>query len=121
MKKILILGAGNAQMDLIQYCQESGMEVHCCSYSETDPGAFTADHFANINILDCDRIEQYFLDHKIDVIYSIGSDIAVPVFSRTVIGVDDDRIFDMLIGDEIFLYLRRILLNKVACNIDDFL
>ena len=83
MKKILILGAGNAQMDLIQYCQESGMEVHCCSYSETDPGAFTADHFANINILDCDRIEQYFLDHKIDVIYSIGSDIAVPVFSKT--------------------------------------
>ena len=82
MKKILILGAGNAQIDLIQYCRISGMEVHCCSYSETDPGAFTADHFANINILDCDQIERYFLDHQIDVVYSIGSDIAVPVFSQ---------------------------------------
>ena len=81
MKKILILGAGNAQIDLINYCKKSGMEVFCCSYSPNDQGALLADHFACIDILDSNRIEKYFIGNKIDVVYSVGSDIAVPVFS----------------------------------------
>lgn len=38
MKKILILGAGNAQVDLIEYCKEKGYDVFGCSYSNTDKG-----------------------------------------------------------------------------------
>ena len=81
MDKILILGAGNAQIDLIRYCRESGMEVYCCSYTETDPGIRFADHFARIDIVDREKIESYFRDNRINMIYSVGSDIAVPVLS----------------------------------------
>ena len=79
MDKILILGAGAAQVDLIRYCRESGMEVYCCSYSGTDPGIRLSDHFAMIDIVDAEKIESYFRANQIDMIYSVGSDIAVPV------------------------------------------
>ena len=33
MKRILILGAGNAQIDAIEYCKSAGYEVVGCSYT----------------------------------------------------------------------------------------
>lgn len=82
MSKILILGAGNAQIDLINSCHEAGMEVYCVSYSGDDPGVKLADHFAEINIVDLEAVKKYFLENQIDYIYSVGSDIAVPVYNR---------------------------------------
>ena len=38
MKKILILGAGNAQIDAIEYCKAHGYEVVGCSYTTVDCG-----------------------------------------------------------------------------------
>ncbi len=81
MSKILILGAGNAQIDLLEYCSRIGMETYCCSYSAEDPGAGCADHFALIDIVDRERIEEYASQNKIEYIYSVGSDIAVPVIA----------------------------------------
>lgn len=81
MYKIMILGAGNAQIDLIKYCQRADMEVYCCSYSSHDPGIAFSDHFAKIDVIDKAGIEEFFLENHIDYIYSVGSDIAVPVFS----------------------------------------
>ena len=81
MKKILILGAGNAQIDIIEYCKKAKMEVYCCSYSSNDPAVALADHFARIDIVDRDQIESYYREHNIDQIYSIGSDISVPVIA----------------------------------------
>ncbi len=81
MVGILVLGAGSAQIDLFEYCKNAGMEVHCCSYSSTDPGILFADHFAGIDIIDRDGIEKYFREKHLDYIYSIGSDIAVPAFA----------------------------------------
>ena len=79
-KKLLILGAGNAQIDLIQYAKSIGLEVYACSYSNTDKGIGQADVFAQINIVDSEKIESYVKENKIDYIYSVGSDIAVPTF-----------------------------------------
>lgn len=81
-KKLLILGAGNAQIDLIEYAKNIGLEVHVCSYTNTDKGIPLADAFAQINIVDADRIEQYAEKQKIDYIYSVGSDISVPAFCK---------------------------------------
>ena len=81
-KKLLILGAGNAQIDLIEYAKKQGLEVHVCSYSNTDKGIPLADFFAQINIIDTDRIEAYVRENQIDVVYSIGSDIAVPTVCK---------------------------------------
>lgn len=79
-KKLLILGAGNAQLDLISYARNIGLEVHACSYSDTDRGIPMVDFFAQINIVDTEKIESYVRENKIDYIYSVGSDIAVPAF-----------------------------------------
>ena len=81
-KKLLILGAGNAQIDLIEYAKGLGLEVHACSYTSTDKGVPLADAFAEINIVDSDKIEDYVKANGIDYIYSVGSDIAVPTFCR---------------------------------------
>ena len=49
MKKIMILGAGNAQIDAINYCKEKGYEVYGCSYTNTDPGIPLLDHFIQLD------------------------------------------------------------------------
>lgn len=77
-KKLLIPGAGNAQIDLIEYAKEKGLEVHGISYTDTDPGIPLLDHFEQINITDTDTIAAYVRKHKIDYIYSVGSDLAIP-------------------------------------------
>ena len=81
-KKILILGAGNAQIDLIRYCKRMGMEVLGCSYSDFDPGIPLLDHFEQINITDVPGVIAYAERESVDFIYSVGSDIAMPTAAR---------------------------------------
>lgn len=79
--KILILGAGSAQVDAIKYCKENGHEVFGCSYTNNDLGIGLLDHFDQINIVDHDAILKHVKDHGIEIIYSVGSDIAMPTVS----------------------------------------
>lgn len=81
-EKLLILGAGSAQIDLIEYAKRIGLEVYVCSYTSTDKGIPLADVFAEIDIVDAKSIEGYAKENDIKYIYSIGSDIAVPSFCR---------------------------------------
>lgn len=81
-KKLLILGAGNAQIDLIEYAKEKGFEVHGVSYTDTDPGIPMLDCFRQINIIDTDQVAAYVKEMGIDCIYSVGSDLAVPTVSQ---------------------------------------
>ena len=78
MKKIMILGAGNAQIDAIKYCKEKGYIVYGCSYTNTDPGIPLLDHFIQLDIKDVDGITEYAKKEQIDVVYSVGSDLAMP-------------------------------------------
>lgn len=78
MKKILVLGTGAAQADLIRACKEKGWEVHACSYRSGDPGEKLADHFELINIVDADAVADYAARNRVDAVYSAGSDIAMP-------------------------------------------
>lgn len=78
MKKILILGTGNAQEDIIRYCKDEGFEVYACSYTSGDNAEKYADHFSLINITAIDEIIKYVVDNKIDLVYSVGSDLAMP-------------------------------------------
>lgn len=82
MKKILILGAGNAQVDLIEYCKEKGYEVHGCSYSHGDSGETLLDHFVCINITDIESLKKYIIQENIDIVYSVGSDLAMPSITK---------------------------------------
>lgn len=78
MKKILILGTGNAQEDIIRYCKEENFEVHACSYKAGDHAEKYADAFALINITDVEKVAEYVRENGIDYVYSAGSDIAMP-------------------------------------------
>jgi biotin carboxylase len=82
MKKILIPGTGNAQVDFIKYCKQQGYEVHAISYKKEGSGIAYADHFAIINITDTEAIEKYARDHSIDLIYTSGSDLAMSTISE---------------------------------------
>ena len=86
MKKILILGAGNAQVDAIKYCHEKGYVVYGCSYTDNDPGIPLLDFFIQLDIKNIEGIKSYVQEHKIDVVYSVGSDIAIP----TVMAVSEE-------------------------------
>lgn len=82
MKKILILGAGNAQIDAIEYCKNQGYKVYGCSYTNTDKGIKYLDEFKQINIVDVDAVVSYAEKEAIDLIYSVGSDLAMPTVSK---------------------------------------
>ena len=77
-RKVLILGAGNAQYDAIKYCKEKGFEVYGCSYTDTDKSIPLLDHFEKINIIDVDEVKEYAMKINADIVYSVGSDVAMP-------------------------------------------
>lgn len=70
-KKLLILGAGNAQIDLIEYARDAGFEIYGCSYTNTDKGIPLLDHFAMIDITDAGKIEKYVMENR-DRLYLFG-------------------------------------------------
>ena len=77
-KKVLILGAGNFQIDAINYCHDRGMEVLGCSYTSTDPGIPLLDAFRQVDIKDVDGVARYAKEEAVDAVYSVGSDLAMP-------------------------------------------
>lgn len=78
-KKFLVLGIGNAQVDLIRYLKDNtDFEVHAVSYNSLGRGLKLVDKFVEINIIDKDKIIEYVKNENIDYIYSVGSDLAMP-------------------------------------------
>lgn len=81
-KKVLILGVAAVQMDAILQLKKMGYETYACAMANDGPGANVADHFIEINILDIKKITNYIIENNISVLYSVGSDLAMPVVSH---------------------------------------
>ena len=81
-RKILILGAGNAQIDAIEYCQSKGYEVIGCSYTTVDNGIPYLDHFEHMDIKNVEGIIEVAKKYDVGAIYSVGSDVAMPTVMR---------------------------------------
>lgn len=79
MKKVLILGVASVQMDAILTLKDLGYETYACAMAKDGPGADVADHFDKINILEIDEIIEHVKKHNIDLVYSVGSDLAMPI------------------------------------------
>jgi len=77
-KKILILGVGNAQCDAIRYCKNKGYEVYAVSYRKEGKGIKLVDHFKQIDIIDKEAVLDYAKSIQVDIVYSVGSDMAMP-------------------------------------------
>lgn len=78
-KKVLILGVASVQMDAILELKNMGYEVHACAMAKDGPGADAADYFKEINILDVEKLIKYIQENEISLVYSVGSDLAMPV------------------------------------------
>lgn len=77
-KRILILGAGNAQIDAIEYCKRNGYEVCGCSYTTVDCGIPHLDYFDQVDIKSVDGVVALAKKYDVTAVYSIGSDLAIP-------------------------------------------
>ena len=78
-KKVLILGVAAVQMDAILELKDMGYETYACAMAKDGPGAEVADHFDIIDILDEESIIKHIQDNGISAVYSVGSDLAMPV------------------------------------------
>lgn len=85
-ERILILGAGNAQIDAIEYCKDHGYEVVGCSYTTVDSGIPHLDIFEQVDIKDTEGVKDMARRYNVSAVYSVGSDVAMP----TVMKVSED-------------------------------
>ena len=83
MNRVLVLGTGNAQKDLIEYCKANDYEVIAASNSKKSPISDLADEFHQIDITDSESILALAEKKKIDCVYSVGSDVAMPTIAKT--------------------------------------
>lgn len=82
MNRILVLGTGNPQLDLINVCKKNNMEVYACSYCHGGAGEAVADYFELIDITDAEAVLKYVKENQIDYVYSAGSDVAMPTVGK---------------------------------------
>ena len=80
--KVLILGVASVQMDAVLELKKMGCETYTIAMAKDGPAADAADHFDIINILDETAVIKHIQDNDIDVVYSTGSDLAMPVACR---------------------------------------
>lgn len=78
IKKILVLGTGPAQVDLILAAKEMDMQVFACGHDETSPGAALVDEFSIIDIKDVKKIIKYAAEKEVDFVYTMALESAIP-------------------------------------------
>lgn len=77
MKKILILGANNEQIQLINAAKAEGYEVIVCDYTNDHPGIPLADKHYQVSYLDLDAVLSIGMQEHIDGVIG-NSDPAMP-------------------------------------------
>lgn len=76
MKKIVIIGANEFQLPLIEKAAQLGYETHVFAWREGAVGAKYADRFYEISIVDKEKILEECLRIRPDAVATIGSDLA---------------------------------------------
>lgn len=74
--KILVLGIGPAQVDLLKFLS-GNHTVHAISYTSEGEGRKYAQYFEVIDIKDQQAVLGYAKKHNIDLVYTVGSDLGM--------------------------------------------
>lgn len=82
MNKILILGLGSAQEDIIKYCRKQGFYVYAVSNVLGYPAERFAEESYQIDIVDAEQLVRFSREKEIDLVYSVGSDMAMPTIAK---------------------------------------
>ena len=77
MKKLLVLGGAEAQVQLIKSAKELGYYVIVCDWTNTNPGIFLADKHYQVSTLDRDAVIEVAKKENIDGVIS-NSEPAMP-------------------------------------------
>ena len=126
-RKALILGVGNAQCDAIIHCKQKGYDVYAVSYKNEGRGILLADHFHIVDIIDKEAVLKYAKTIGANIIYSIGSDIAMPTVSYVSqnIGlpsfVDEKTAMTLLSKDRLRKFIKKNNLGHVPYLVTDSL
>lgn len=75
--KILILGSSGSNIDLMEHCFNTGLQVHCISLRPNRFSDAYAHYFVEHDYSDQEFIEKYCIAHRIELIYSTGSDVCM--------------------------------------------
>ncbi|WP_459129369.1 ATP-grasp domain-containing protein [Guggenheimella bovis] len=82
MKKVLILGVAPTQRDAIGVLKDMNIETFAIAKALDGPGAALSDHFEAINFLDTQKVIEFIKEKEIELVYSAGSDIAMPEVAK---------------------------------------
>lgn len=80
-KKLLILGGGQSQLDLAIEAKKNNLEVHVIGGNLVKDLKPYTDYFENIDIRDKENIKKYILDNKINFIFTMGLEMALPIIT----------------------------------------
>lgn len=78
VKTALILGALAGQVDAVRTLQARGVSAHVCARDADGPGVQAADEFHITDITDITAVADLARRVRADIVYSVGSDIAMP-------------------------------------------
>lgn len=76
-KVVLVLGTNAGQVDLILYMKSIGWKVIGCSYRSGESGEHLCDVFEQVDIRNIDLLEDISKKYKVNLVYSVSSDIAM--------------------------------------------
>ena len=79
---ILILGAAAVQEDAVHAARALDLKTVVCAQAADGPAADSCDEFVQIDILDVDTLARFVDERGIRLVYSVGSDLAMPVVGR---------------------------------------
>ena len=78
MKKVLIIGAGIGQTNIVKTARRKGCHVIVVSIQGNYPCITLADDFFECDIYDRDRIAKFAKEHHIDAVISDQNDLMMP-------------------------------------------
>lgn len=81
-KKLLILGGGIEQLDAIKMCKKLNVSTIVCDKNNRAPGRKYADKFYNFSIKDLKNNLNIAKKHKVDGIFTLCSEYAVPTVAK---------------------------------------
>jgi carbamoylphosphate synthase large subunit len=79
--RILILGTSSPQIDALKFLKSKGYTTYACSNIKLNHPETIIDHFFLIDILNEEALIELIYSKDIKIIYSVGSDIAMPIIS----------------------------------------
>lgn len=81
MKKVLVLGAGGAQEDVMRVAKSMGTYVLAIAKDKPE-GEPIADKYIGMDILDIEAINYLIKEEKIDAVFTAGIEMAIPVMTK---------------------------------------